>query len=82
MNVLNPTYFTVTDRLKVASNIHAGLRLGGWLVIGSNQDAGSQVHGGIYRRTGVGFEKVWQSGEGSRFEAVLLGHRAVEEERA
>lgn len=77
MNVFNPLYFTPSERRRVISNIHCAVSDGGWLVTGSNQDPGSLVHGGIFRRTALGFEQVWQSGDGSHFAAEILSHQAV-----
>lgn len=65
MNVLNPSYFGPRDIRTVLANIHAALRVEGWLITGSNEEAGSLVHGGIYQRSAVGFETIWESGNGS-----------------
>lgn len=75
MNVLNPTYFTVKEYSCVIANVHAGLLEKGLLITGSNQGAGSLVHGGIYQKTPTGFEKTWQSGDGSPIEELILGFR-------
>jgi hypothetical protein len=72
MNVLNPSYFGYSEMSQILGNFHNALRLGGWLVTGSNEDAGSIVHGGIYRKTETMFEKIWQSGNGLEREAEIL----------
>jgi hypothetical protein len=72
MNVLNASYFGASDLDQIVWNIYNTLRQGGWLVTGSNQDAGSIVHGGIYRKTSTGFDRVWQSGNGPQVESHIL----------
>jgi hypothetical protein len=76
MNVLNPTYFGPSDLDRILENFHAALRMGGWLVAGSNEDAGSIVHGGIYRKIRTGFEKIWHSGNGLEKEAHILSWKS------
>lgn len=78
MNILNETYFSASDFGRILSNFHASLRKGGWLVTGSNQDAGSVVHGGIYEKTGKGFIRIWCSGNGSPVEDHILTYRPVD----
>ncbi|MGD0466146.1 MAG: hypothetical protein ABSA84_05570 [Gammaproteobacteria bacterium] len=72
MNVLNPSYFTGEEFNYVLKHIHSGLIEDGLLITGSNQEAGSLVHGGIYRKTTNRFEKLWQSGDGSSIEHQIL----------
>jgi hypothetical protein len=72
MNILNRSYFGAEQIGLILSHVHDGLGEGGWLITGSNQDAGSQVHGGVYERTESGFRKVWGSGEGSPVEPEIL----------
>ena len=72
MNVLNASYFGPSDMNQILGNFHNALRLGGWLVTGTNEDADSIVHGGIYQKTATGFEKVWQSGNGPVAEPLIL----------
>jgi hypothetical protein len=76
MNVLNPSYFDTAELSRILGNFHQALRPQGWLVCGSNEDAGSTVHGGVYRKTATGFEKVWHSGKGMEMEANILSWRA------
>ncbi len=72
MNVLNPSYFKKEEFNHVLKNIYSGLLEGGILITGSNQEAGSLVHGGIYRKMNNCFEKLWQSGDGSPVEHQIL----------
>jgi hypothetical protein len=76
MNVLNPTCFRAPDLARILGNWHKALRPGGWLVGGSNKDAGSVVHGGIFGKTAAGFEKVWHSGNGMEMETDILSWRS------
>jgi len=48
MNLLNPTYFSEAEFDRIITNVGSGLVDGGLFVIGSNQDAGTEVEGGIY----------------------------------
>lgn len=75
MNVLNLSYFNEPDRCRVVGNIHAGLLDRGFLIAGSNQEAGSRVHGGIYRRTPAGFERTWLSGNGCPLDKEIMTFR-------
>lgn len=79
MNVLNPSYFGPADLSQILGNFHKALRPGGWLVGGSNEGAGTLVHGGIFRKTATGFEKVWHSGNGMEMEANILSWRSQED---
>ncbi len=72
MNVLNTTYFSKPEFEKVITYIHDGLLANGLFITGSNQDAGSLVHGGVYQKTTQGFEKLWQSGEGSPIDEMIM----------
>jgi hypothetical protein len=71
MNVLNRSYFPEAEFRSILGNFHAALRPGGLLVTGSNQASGSQVDGGIYRRTEAGFSPVRQSGGGSPIHGLI-----------
>ncbi len=75
MNVLNPSYFSETEFTKVLSNIYNGLYLGSFLITGSNQDAGSDVDGGIYKKNKLGFEKIWQADRPSPINDKILGFK-------
>lgn len=72
MNVLNASYFTQEDLNQILGNFHAALGAGGWLVTGYNEDAGSQVHGAIFRKADAGFERIWESGHGPQMQDRIL----------
>ena len=72
MNVLNPSYFSKVELTQALKYIHEGLYEGGFLVTGSNQEAGSYVHGGVYQRINQDFKKIWQSGDGSSIEDQIV----------
>lgn len=62
MNVLNPGYFTKHEFSLIVNNIYSSLIENGLFIVGSNQDSGTVVNGGVYRKIDQGFEKLWQSG--------------------
>lgn len=64
MNILNPTYFTKAEMHLALSNLYDGLKSNGLFILGSNQDSGSIVHGGVYQKTPDGFKPIWISGNG------------------
>ena len=72
MNVLNTSYFSEEEFLKVLKHIYEGLEDGGIFITGSNQGAGSIVNGGVYKKDDKGFEKVWESGEGSPVDQLIV----------
>lgn len=72
MNVLNPSYFPPDPMHRAVANIHASLATGGIFATGSNQDRGSPVLGGIYRRTERGFDLIEQADQPSPI-AELIG---------
>jgi CheR methyltransferase, SAM binding domain len=73
MNILNAGYFSESTLRRMIQNIHASLRAGGLFVAGSNEAPGSRVDGSIYERQEGGFRRVWDSGLGSRIDALILG---------
>lgn len=72
MNVMNLSYFSESESIKVIDYIHTALCDGGLLITGSNQEAGTIVHGGIYKKITKGFQKIEQSGNGSPIEQLIL----------
>ena len=72
MNVLNPSYFSKSEFMVVVRNLYNGLKEGGILITGSNQDAGSIVNGNIYQKRGDGFQNILQSGTGSPIQKLIL----------
>jgi hypothetical protein len=75
MNVLNPSYFSETEFAQVIRNLYEGLKDNGLLITGSNQEAGTIVNGGIYQKEENGFSKIFNSGEGSPIEPLLLNFK-------
>jgi chemotaxis methyl-accepting protein methylase len=71
MNVLNFTYFTKAQLKKALENISQSLLEGGLFVTGSNNEAGTIVDGGIYKKTENRLEKIAISGEGSKVDALI-----------
>ena len=72
MNILNPGYFE-ENRLKTALNgIHRALVPGGLLVVGANEEAGSKVEGGVYRRSASGFEFISQADGACRIHSLIM----------
>ena len=65
MNVLNSSYFTQRQLGQVVGRIFSSLAAGGLLVTGSNDEAGTEVRGAIYRKVERGF-----------VELKLFGHMA------
>ena len=62
MNVLNSSYFSEQELARIVARIFQSLRDGGLLVVGSNEGAGSQVHGAIYRKGNGAFAELAHSG--------------------
>ena len=59
MNVLNASYFNAEQFALIMRNFHDALVDKGLVVMGSNGDPGSNVRGGIYRKTPEGFETLF-----------------------
>ena len=76
MNVLNLSYFSKDEFSQTICNLYKGLTENGFLITGSNQEAGTIVNGGIYQKEKNGFLKVFNSGEGSPIESLLVNFRA------
>ncbi|MCX7353209.1 MAG: hypothetical protein NTW22_08135 [Proteobacteria bacterium] len=72
MNILNPSYFSETEFLKVLNHVHKGLKDHGVFITGSNEEAGSIVNGGIYKKNINGFEKIYESGVGSPINQFIM----------
>jgi hypothetical protein len=62
MNVLNSSYFDPQQLSIAVGHIFESLALGGLLIIGSNDAAGTNVRGGIYRKLNQGFQVLAKSG--------------------
>ena len=62
MNVLNSSYFDAQQLSIAVGHIFESLAIGGLLIAGSNDEAGTQVRGGIYRKLEQGFQTLAKSG--------------------
>jgi hypothetical protein len=62
MNVLNSSYFDAQQLSIAVGHIFESLAIGGLLIVGSNDEAGTQVRGGIYRKLDQGFQALAKSG--------------------
>ncbi|GLR86573.1 hypothetical protein [Bradyrhizobium iriomotense] len=71
MNVLNPSYFSPAQLTQAIANLRDALHEGGVLVLGSNGEAGSTVHGGAYQRRDNQLVEIWSCGGGPPFSPVL-----------
>jgi hypothetical protein len=71
MNVLNRTYFSDAQALAALRNLSGSVEEGGFLVIASNDGPGSELHGGIYRKTGSGIALFRQLGNGWEFDELV-----------
>lgn len=72
MNVLNKSYFTDQEMTHLMGHIFNQLSERGILIIGSNQESSTIVHGGIYQKQSDHFIKLWQSGEGASIDNLIL----------
>lgn len=75
MNILNPRYFTGERLRKVAHHLFSGLTEGGLLILGSNEDAGTPVHGGIYQRNKDKFSLVKGLGQLHHAHQTIMEYR-------
>lgn len=71
MNVLNPAYFSPEQALIALRHLSGCLASGGLLVIASNEGAGSEVHGGIYRKEGARTELLRKLGSGWGYDSLV-----------
>jgi len=65
MNILNISYFQNNEFTAIIKNINEALFTGGLFITGSNQNAGSIVNGGIYKKIEKGFRLICKTGSGS-----------------
>lgn len=75
MNVLNSSYFSPAQLTHAVANLRDALHEGGVLVLGSNGEAGSTVHGGAYQRRDNQLVEIWSCGCGPPFAAMLSRDR-------
>jgi hypothetical protein len=71
MNVLNPSYFSPAQLTHAIANLREALHEGGVLVLGSNGEAGSTVHGGAYQRRDNQLVEIWSCGGGPSISSML-----------
>ncbi len=66
MNILHYGYFNDKQLTVILSNIHASLTVGGIFIEGSNENAGSEVDGAIFKKNKTGFELLKSANKSSR----------------
>lgn len=71
MNVLNPSYFSPAQLTHAIANLREALHEGGVLVLGSNGEAGSTVHGGAYQRRDDQLVEIWSCGGGPSISSMV-----------
>jgi hypothetical protein len=79
MNILHYGYFDSDSLYKIIGHIYNSLSLGGLFIEGSNENAGSPVEGGIYRKTARGFELVLFPEKSSRIKDLVLAYERYED---
>jgi hypothetical protein len=75
MNILNPGYFNNKEVEKIISCAFNSLLENGLLIIGSNQNSNTTVHGGIFQKINRKFETVWKSGDGASIEDLIMNFK-------
>ena len=78
MNVLNSSYFDPQQLSIAVGHIFDSLALGGLLIIGSNDAAGTEVRGGIYRKLSQGFQVLAKSGADHDAHHTIMNCAAAE----
>ncbi|MBN8520999.1 MAG: hypothetical protein J0L77_03770 [Alphaproteobacteria bacterium] len=72
MNILNISYFAPDQMAQAVSHICGALAPGGLLITGSNGDGGTDVRGGVYKKTESGMIKIHDFSGGSPAESLIL----------
>jgi hypothetical protein len=75
MNLLNSSYFNEADLRKALSNISDSLNETGVFIVGSNLEPGSIVNGGVYKKCGSKFVKLYESGEGAIIDKFITDQK-------
>jgi hypothetical protein len=75
MNILHFGYFKEEQLQLILNNIYNSLEENGLLIEGSNEDAGSSVEGGIYKKTKLGFKLVVEAEKKSRIIRSVLNFK-------
>jgi hypothetical protein len=78
MNVLNSSYFDPQQLSIAVGHIFDSLALGGLLIIGSNDAAGTEVRGAIYRKLSQGFQVLAKSGADHDAHPTIMSCTATE----
>jgi CheR methyltransferase, SAM binding domain len=78
MNVLNSSYFDPQQQSIAVRHIFESLALGGLLIIGSNDAAGTEVRGAIYRKLSQGFQVLAKSGADHDAHRTVMSCTATE----
>lgn len=77
MNILHFGYFKEEQLQLILKNIYNSLEENGLLIEGSNEDAGSAVEGGIYKKTKFGFTLVVEAEKKSRIIQSVLNFKPM-----
>jgi len=75
MNILHFGYFNRSQLKEIIFNIHNSLNLEGLFIEGSNEDAGTEVEGAIYKKTNNRFECLISSSKPSRIKDVVMNFK-------
>ncbi|MDO9000951.1 MAG: hypothetical protein Q7W45_14375 [Bacteroidota bacterium] len=75
MNILHFGYFSEDQLQLIFNNIYNSLEENGLLIEGSNEDAGSEVEGAIYKKTKNGFVLMLSGEKKSRIEKSVLNFK-------
>lgn len=71
MNLFNLTYFSESAIARALRCVYESLDEGGAFITGSNEDPGSTVDGGVYRKENGRFSVVYRSGVGSPIDFLV-----------
>jgi hypothetical protein len=78
MNVLNSSYFDQQQLSIAVGHIFESLSIGGLLIVGSNDAAGSKVRGGIYRKLSQGFQELAKSDADHDAHRTIMSYAATQ----
>ena len=81
MNVLNSSYFNPQQLSIAVGHIFESLAIGGLLIVGSNDAAGTKVRGGIYRKLSQGFQELAKSGADHDAHRTIISCTATQRDR-
>jgi hypothetical protein len=82
MNVLNSSYFAAQQLSIAVGHILESLAIGGLLIVGSNDAAGTEVRGGIYRKLSQGFQELAKSGADHDAHRTIMSFAATQRDCA